>query len=179
MRAVVIYESMYGNTHLIASAVAEGLAPYGEATVVHVGEAGAEMIEGADLLVVGGPTHAHGMSRPSTRQGAVAAARKPESPLVVEPDAAGEGVREWLESLGSLHLDAAAFDTRVDFPVAITGHASKGIAKRLHQHGAKLVAEPHSFLVSKQDQLEPHEEERAREWGAELGRAVAREHAAT
>lgn len=179
MRAVVIYESMYGNTHLIASAIAEGLEPFADTTVVHVGDAGAELVHSADLLVAGGPTHAHGMSRPSTRQGAVAAAGKPESPLVVEPNAEGEGIREWLEAVGPLHHNAAAFDTRVDFPVALTGHASKGIAKRLHQHGATIVAEPHSFLVTKQDRLESHEEERARAWGAELGRTVDREHATT
>ena len=179
MRAVVVYESMYGNTHLIANAIAEGLQPYGEATVVAVGTADAQTVDGADLLVVGGPTHAHGMSRPSTRKGAVAAGHKPEAGLSVEPDAEGEGVREWLDSLGHLHLRAAAFDTRVDLPVALTGHASKGIANRLHHHGATLVAEPHSFLVTKQDRLEPHEDERAREWGSELGRTVAAAHAAT
>jgi flavorubredoxin len=179
MRAVVIYESMYGNTHLIADAIAEGLRSYGDAMAVPVGAADAQTIEGADVLVVGGPTHAHGMSRPATRTGAVTAGRKPESGLVIEPGAAGEGVREWLEALGPLQQKAAAFDTRLDFPVALTGHASKGIAKRLHQHGATLMAEPHSFLVTKQDRLEPHEEERARDWGAQLGRTLVGEHAAT
>jgi len=177
MRAVVIYESMYGNTHLIADAIAEGLRSYGEATVVAVGAADAPAVEGADVLVVGGPTHAHGMSRPTTRQGAVTAGRKPEAGLMIEPGADGEGVREWLESLGRLDQKAAAFDTRVDLPVALTGHASKGIAKRLQHHGATLIAEPHSFLVTKQDRLEPHEEERARAWGAELGRTLVAEHA--
>lgn len=179
MRAVVIYESMYGNTHLIANAIAEGLQPYGEVTVVPVGAADARLVQGVDLLVVGGPTHAHGMSRPATRQGAVAAANKPESPLVLEPGADGDGLREWLGSLAPLHVRAAAFDTRLDLPVSLTGHASKGIAKRLRQHGATLIAEPHSFLVTKQDRLEPHEEERAREWAAQLARTLAGEHAST
>ena len=179
MRAAVIYESMYGNTHLIADAIADGLRAYGDVTVVAVGEAGAEVVDGADMLVVGGPTHAHGMSRPSTRKGAVEAADKPQSPLVVEPDAAGEGLREWFERQGTLRHKAAAFDTRFDFPVSITGHASKGISKRLRQHGATLVAEPHSFLVTKQDELEVHEVDRAREWGAELGRTMVVEHAST
>ena len=70
MKAVVIYESMYGNTHLIADAIAEGLRTHGDATVVPVGELDAQLLEHADLVVVGGPTHAHGMSRASTRQAA-------------------------------------------------------------------------------------------------------------
>ena len=84
MKAVVIYESMYGNTHLIANAIAEGLRAHGEVTVVPVAEARATVVEDADLVVVGGPTHAHGMSRTATRKGAVDAARKPGSDLVLE-----------------------------------------------------------------------------------------------
>jgi flavorubredoxin len=38
MKAVVIYESMYGNTRSIATAVAEGLRTHGEAIAVPVAE---------------------------------------------------------------------------------------------------------------------------------------------
>ena len=76
MKAVVIYESMYGNTHLIANAIAEGLRNHGQVTVVPVDEADAALVETADLLVVGGPTHAHGMSRANTRK---AQPRQPRS----------------------------------------------------------------------------------------------------
>jgi hypothetical protein len=100
MRAVVIYESMYGNTHVIAEAVGAGLREHGEVVVVSVQHA-SEAIEAAlpDLLVVGGPTHAHGMTRASTRQGAIDAAAKPEAELNVDPAAPGSGLREWFESL--------------------------------------------------------------------------------
>ena len=103
MKAVVVYESMYGNTHLIADAIGEGLRTTGEAVVVSVHDADASLVAGADLMVVGGPTHVHGMSRPTTRDAAVAAADQPESSLTMDPDAEGPGVREWLESL---HQDA-------------------------------------------------------------------------
>ena len=67
MRAVFVCESMLGSTKKVAEAIAEGLADGGEVSVVPVTSAGAHVLDGADLVVVGGPTHAHGMSRPSTR----------------------------------------------------------------------------------------------------------------
>ncbi len=64
MRTVVIYESMYGNTHLIADAIADGLRSVsGDVAIVPVADTVDDVLEGADLVVVGGPTHAHGMSR--------------------------------------------------------------------------------------------------------------------
>jgi len=175
MKAVVIYESMYGNTHLIASAIADGLRVHGEATVVPVAEARAAVVEGADLVVVGGPTHAHGLSRAATRRGAVDAARKPGSDLVLDaPEGSDEtGLREWFASIGELPKCAAAFDTRVDLPAALTGRASKGIARKLRDSGAVLLSKPESFLVTKDTHLEPQEAARARAWGEQLGNAIS------
>ncbi len=167
MKAVVVYESMYGNTHLIANAIAEGLRPRAEAVAVSVHDADGPLLANADLVVVGGPTHAHGLSHESTRQAAAVAAEKPGADLELDPDAEGPGLREWFESLAGV-TQAAAFDTRVDMPAAFTGRASKGIARRLRHQGARLVADPESFLVTKQTHLEPDEERRAREWGAQL-----------
>jgi flavodoxin len=178
VKIVVVYESMYGNTHLIAEAIGKGLADAGEVTVVPVDGADADVLAGADLLVVGGPTHVHGMTRESTRKAAVEAAEKPDAGLEVDPDAEGEGLREWFDELGKVGTDAAAFDTRMEGPVSLTGRASKGIAKRLKKHGYALVAEPESFLVTKENHLEDHEEEHATTWGASLaavvGKAAAR-----
>lgn len=172
MRALVVYESMYGNTHEIAEAIGEGLSASGSAEVVSVHDATPEKVAGVDLLVVGGPTHAHGMSRESTRTAAVEAADEPGSGLEMDPDAAGDGVREWLESLGRSGGRAAAFDTRVDMAPMLTGRASKGISKQLHKHGYELVAEPESFLVSKETHLLPDERSHARAWGEQLGRSL-------
>jgi hypothetical protein len=168
MKAVVIFESMYGNTHHIASAIGEGLRSGAEVVVVPVGEADAELVKSADVVVVGGPTHAHGMSHAGTREGAVEAAKKAGSDLVLDPDADGPGLREWFASLDHVFTNAAAFDTRFDLPAAITGRASKGIARKLRHHGATLIAEPESFFVKKDNHLEPDEEARARGWGALL-----------
>ena len=76
MRALVVYESMYGNTHVVAQHIADGLRPTFEVDVVPVGEATPERVAVADLVVAGGPTHAHGLSRLSTWRAAVEAARE-------------------------------------------------------------------------------------------------------
>ena len=168
MKAVVVYESMYGNTHLVADAIAAGLREVGDVVVVPVDRADTALLQDAALVVVGGPTHAHGMSRTSTRKAAVEAAHKPESDLVVDPDAEGPGLREWFAGLGQFATNAAAFDTRMDAAPALTGRASKGIARRLRRHGCTLIAEPESFLVSKENHLQTDEETHARNWGALL-----------
>jgi flavodoxin len=62
---------MYGNTHSIAQAIAEGLGTAGAGHVVSVEEAARMNLSGINLLVVGGPTHAHGMTRTQTRHAAV------------------------------------------------------------------------------------------------------------
>jgi flavodoxin-like protein len=178
MKAVVVYESMYGNTHLVADAIATGLdvGADGDIVVVPVDQADQRLVAGADLLVVGGPTHVHGMSRASTRKAAVDAATKPGSDLSLDPDAEGPGLRDWFDTLGDIAENAAAFDTRIQGPAALTGRASKGIAKRLRDRGCTLVVEPESFLVTKESHLLDDEVTHAREWGAHVAAAMARTH---
>lgn len=172
MKAVVIYESMYGNTHLIADAIGTGLEPIGEVAVVPVADATPEALAGADLVVVGGPTHAHGMTRASTRASAAEMAAKDDD-LDLDEDAEGPGLRDWFDSVGTLDVKAAAFDTRIKGPAMLTGQASKGIAKRLRQVGCSLVTGPESFLVTKENHLVDEEEDHARRFGAELADALA------
>ena len=173
MRAVVVYESMYGNTHLVADAIGAGLKTAFDVTVVPVAQASQTVLARADLVVVGGPTHAHGMSRAATRKAAVEGADKPDSLLELDPDAPGPGLREWFGSLGRYPAKAAAFDTRLHGPAAMTGQASKGVARLLRAHGFDVIAKPASFLVTKDNRLDLHETDRAREWGAGLAAGLA------
>jgi len=169
MHTLVVYETIYGNTHAVAEGIAGGLRAHGEVRVVAVGHATPELVDWADLVIVGGPTHAHGMTRASTRKGAREAAAKPASELTIDPDAAEPGLREWLGSLDDGRgKPAAAFDTRVDGPALLTGRASVGIASQLRHHGFRLVAEPASFLVDRRTRLVPGESDRAARWGADL-----------
>lgn len=171
MQALVIYESMYGNTHLIADAIAAGLIAHGvDASAISVHDATTERVANADLIVVGGPTHAHGLSRDATRDSAIADASKPSSDLHLDPDAEGDGLREWFDALPASagHAMAAAFDTRVEIPPVISGRASRGIGKRLRQLGFNQVVQPESFFVDKHSVLKPEQESRAYEWGRAL-----------
>ena len=173
MKAVVVYESMYGNTHHIAEAIAEGLRTTNDdVVVVPVGAATNQLLADADLVVVGGPTHADGLSRENSRKAAVDATRKDGSELELDPDAEGAGLRDWFDGLSELRTNAAAFDTRLDAPPVLTGRASKGIAKRLRGHGSTLVVEPMSFLVTKQSHLVDDEATHARDWGSHVRQAL-------
>ncbi len=181
MRSLVVYESMYGTTHGVAERIAEGLRTAGvEADVVPVAEAQAERVAATDLLVVGGPTHMHGMTRPFSRRMARKAAEKEDSDVSLDPAAAGPGVREWLAALGRADgRAAAAFDTRVEGNALLTGRASRGIAGQLDDHGYHALAAAESFLVDKQGTLLAAEADRAVRWGAELGAALTIAAAAT
>jgi hypothetical protein len=152
----------------VADAIGRGLARRAEVAVVPVDRADAAAVAQADLVVVGGPTHAHGMTRASTRKAAVDQLEK-SGTLVLDPDATGLGLRDWFEALGRVGGMAAAFDTRAAAaPPALTGRASRGIAKRLRGHGWRMVEEPESFLVDKENHLTPGEVARAEQWGAQL-----------
>jgi len=175
LRALVVYESMYGNTHVVASNIADGLRATHEVTLVPVAGATADLVAEADLLVVGGPTHMHGLSSPATRRMATQAAAKPASGLRLDPDACGPGLgdwlkQDWLKGLGGGgHALAAAFDTRFNGVAAFTGHAGRGIGRLLRRHGYHLIAAPQSFLIGHENTLLDGEASQARRWGAALG----------
>jgi menaquinone-dependent protoporphyrinogen IX oxidase len=171
MRALVVYESLYGNTHVVASNIADGLRHDYEVTLVPVARATAELVAGADLLVVGAPTHLHGLPSAASRQRAAQTAAKGGSGLRLDPDADGPGMRDWLRDIGHRDGLAAAFDTRVNGVAVFTGRASRRIAKLLKRHDYRLVAAPQSFLISSRNTLLDGEASWARRRGMTLGAA--------
>jgi len=175
MHALVVYESMYGNTHVIATNIAAGLCDTYEVTLVPVTRATPDLIAKADLLVVGAPTHMHGLPTASSRQAARKAAAKPDSGLALDPDASGPALRDWLSHLAAGPALAAAFDTRLAGAPVLTGRASHGISKLLKRRGYRLIAPSESFLVTKQNALADGESARARRWGAALAAMAALE----
>ena len=104
--ALVVFESMFGNTYEVAKAIADGLASQMPVELVEVGDAPTVISDDVSLLLVGGPTHAFGMSRQGTRQ---TAAEQAEQRLV----STGIGLREWLRALDPAAQKAtvATFDT--------------------------------------------------------------------
>ncbi|MDH6706682.1 hypothetical protein P3T27_003409 [Kitasatospora sp. MAA19] len=176
MHTVIVYESMYGNTREIAQAIAEGVHqadPEAAVDCLPVAEAGPDQTRSADLLVVGGPTHLHGMSSGLSRRMAAAAEDhregREEAAAEAHRTTRGPGLRSWFHDLPETESGtyAAAFDTRVDTPRA--GGAAEGIAHRLSGHHYDVVAEPEGFLVEGADgPLRAGELDRARAWGAGL-----------
>jgi Flavodoxin len=158
-RALVIFESMFGNTRMIAEAVAEGLASRFVTDLIEVSLAPARIPDDVSLVVVGGPTHAFGLTRPRTRADA---ATQADGPLI---SSAG-GVREWLEAAERPRsgVRAAAFDTRIDKP-RVPGSAARGAQKRLRRLGFRVVVAAESFYVTgTKGQLVQGEVDRAHRW---------------
>lgn len=171
MRVAIVYESMYGNTRRVAEAVGAGVRRAdadAEVQLVPVHEAAQIAPDGVDLLVLGAPTHAWGLPRTNTRHGAAEASQRGHGEPPLEPFAESPGVREWLEAVPPMQVAAATFDTRRDAPAALTGRAAKVIGKRLRAKGARLVAAPESFLVTKDNHLVSGELDRAHTWGEHL-----------
>lgn len=175
MRVLVVYESMYGNTRAVAERIGEGLDAVADGVdIVAVGELTDALLHAADLLVVGAPTHHHGLSTHRSRDKAIAEETLAHEAEVghdveVDPDAEGPGLREWFDGLDLGHpLPAAAFDTRPDALPLLTGRASRGIRRRLQHHGFRMIAEPESFVVGDDLHLVDGEAERAVDWGRGL-----------
>jgi len=144
MNALVVYDSVFGNTEKIARAIGQGIGA--EARVLRTIDAQASGVRGVDLLVVGGPTYA-GNPRPELK-----------AFLDSIPPGALDGVK------------VAAFDTRVGaFFAKIFGYAAPKIAKALEGKGGALVAPGEPFIVQgKEGPLKEGEEARATAWGKGL-----------
>jgi hypothetical protein len=161
---LVVVESVFGNTRVVAEAVAAGLADRVSVRVVDVVDA-PTAISGLGLLVVGGPTHAFGMSWSATRRSAVE-----QSGGAVEP--AAVGIREWLAMLPPGAGAAATFDTGMS-RLRICGSAARGAARLLKRRGYRMLTRPMTFRVAgTQGPLIGGERERAVAWGAGLAQQL-------
>jgi flavodoxin len=121
MKALVVYESMYGNTAAIGEAIAASLrAQRLDVTSGPISKTEPTAAAGVDLLVAGGPTHVHGMSSSKSRQTAADDTDNTYPDPIVAP-----GLRTWLKELspGEGRL-AAAFDTRIGRSILPTGSAA-------------------------------------------------------
>jgi len=171
MRAVIVYESLFGNTKMLSDAIAAALRARYEVVVIRAADASLEYLAQADLIVLGAPTHAHGMSQPGTRRGTANQGVAPE--VAMAP-----GMRELLTKLvATRDCAAVAFDTRVRGPRWLTGSASRGIAGRLRRAGFRVLVPPESFLVTgTRGPLVEGEVERAGRWGETLAERANGSH---
>jgi hypothetical protein len=172
MKAIVVYESLWGNTAAIAHAIAEGLGS--GARALSTAEADCAAIAGTDLIVAGAPVHSMSLPTDQSRELARTGNIGPGS---APPDLSHPKMRTWLDELPKGEAHAAAFDTRVNAWYG-RGAASK-ILRGLQRAGYQPVARARGFFVSGH-RLKPTadgtlcagEVERARQWGSELRRAL-------
>jgi len=145
LKTVVLFESQFGNTKKIAETVGMQLQSEGPVSVAPIGGFTAECLDGVDLLIVGGPTQAHGIT---------------------------PAMRQFLSKLNgkSSKVQTAAFDTRIKGPGFLWGSAAKEIESKLRVAGFDVIAPPESFLVTlaKEPLLQPGEERRAGSWATSI-----------
>ncbi|HEY3339423.1 MAG TPA: hypothetical protein VGK18_13045 [Propionicimonas sp.] len=160
MKAVVVYESLWGNTAAVAEAIADGLGDGAQA--LSTAQAVPEVVADADLVVAGGPVFAFHLSTDHAR-GSI---RRHPEPGAPEADWSHPSMRSWMEALPAASGRCAAFDTRVLGPF---GKGAPTVADELQAKGYQLVAPPEGFIVTgKFGPLRHGELERARRWGEQL-----------
>jgi len=142
MKALIVYDSVYGNTEKIAEAMTGAITPSGETKLLRAGEASPSELESLDFLIVGSPTHG---GRPTA------------------------AVQDFLNRLTQQSLEGikvAAFDTRATSKFAkIFGNAARRIAGQLTKKGGILTASPEGFFVmGTKGPLKEGELERAAAW---------------
>jgi flavodoxin len=156
MKAMVVYDSAFGNTEKVAQAIGRALGPAEDVETVRVGGIRPEQLAGLNLVIVGSPTQRF-------------------SPL--------PAISRFLKAIpndGLAGIRVAAFDTRIPqsrideirilaFFVKIFGYAAKPIADRLVKKGGELAASPEGFFVADTEgPLLEGELERAAGWARQI-----------
>ena len=144
MKALVVYDSVYGNTEKIAKSI--GGAITGDVKVLRAREASPFELKSLDLLIVGSPTYGG----------------RPTPPM-----------KDFLNGASQAAINGvkvATFDTRMTTrAVKIFGYAAGRLAKSLQGKGGTLVAPPEAFyVVDREGPLKDGETERAAQWGGKL-----------
>jgi len=146
VKALIVFDSLHGNTEKIARAIAAALAPSADVKVLRAGEANPSELESIDLLIVGSPTQG-GRPTPAIQDFLT---------RVSEPAIKG--------------INVAAFDTRISTRwVGIFGYAAGRIAGSLKTKGGTLILSPEGFFVKgTEGPLKEGELERAASWAREI-----------
>ena len=148
MKALIVYDSMYGNTEKIAKSI--GGAITCDVKVLRIGEVNPSELESIDFLIVGSPTQGFRPTKP---------------------------VQTFIESIPGdtlKRINVAAFDTRIlasdagkglRLIMRMGGYAAPRIAKALEKKGGNLAVPPEGFSVKdKAGPLKEGELERAASW---------------
>jgi flavodoxin len=159
MKALVLYDSQFGNTEKVAQGIVQGIASHAEVQSHRLHEISPDQVEAYDLIVVGSPTQRFN---------------------------ATEAMKEFLTAIPAKRLrgkKVASFDTRfteehmrntpvLKYFVWMAGYAAKPIAQALKKAGGELVAPPEGFYVADTEgPLLEGELERAEAWGSMISEA--------
>ena len=147
-KAIVIYDTRFGNTEKIARALARGIEKQGlKVDCVNVDKVDVDKLVEYDFLAIGGPTHVHGVSKPM------------------------KAFFEKLKSLDIRDRKAFAFDTRLESWWA--GSAAKGIENRMKKLGMKIVRSRESAIVKGgEGPLEEGIEETFEQMGVDIAESI-------
>jgi flavodoxin len=146
MRAMVVYDSVFGNTEQIAQAIGNALGSQKDVEVLRAGDVKPEHLTGLTLLIVGSPTQG---GRPTP------------------------AIQDFLSKVSEAaisSINVAAFDTRLSTRwVGIFGYAAGRVADSLKRKGGTLIAPPEGFFVKgKEGPLKDGELERAKDWAKRI-----------
>jgi flavodoxin len=166
MKAVVVYESLWGNTAAIARAVAEGFGP--DARALTTDEATGRVVAEADVIVAGAPVIGFSLANERARENIA----MQEIGAPTPPDTSHPSLRHWLAELPAGDKPVATFETRIWWSLrGATGTIEHGFRRA----GYRTIAKGEKFIVDgKYGPLREGEVERAREWGKELALAAER-----
>jgi len=125
MKALIVYDSYFGNTQKIAETIGNSIAPNNDVTVCMITSIKPEQLSGVNLLIVGSPTRSF----------------KPT-----------DAIKKFLNSIPSNGLkciDVLAFDTRISAKdanskvlkvfIKVFGYAAEPIGEKIQKKGGNLI----------------------------------------
>ena len=164
MKAIVVYESLWGNTAAVARAIAGGIGP--EARALSTAEATAAVTADADLIVAGAPVMGFRLPSDTIRKDIGTNPKYKKNPA----DLSHPSMRSWLDALPMGNGKVAAFQTCFRFS---PGKSTSPIMKGLERAGYQKATKPQKFLVTGMyGPLKEGELERAKGWGGEMAKLI-------
>lgn len=163
MKALIIYDSAFGNTEQIAQAVGGAIGSPDDVKVLRVGDVKPDHLVGINLLILGSPTQRF------------------------RPLPSISNMLNGIPQNSLVSVKVAAFDTRLTieeinktpvlaFFVRLSGdsaYAAKHIAIQLKKKGGQLIVPPEGFFVEGMEgPLVEGELERAKEWAKQISAKI-------
>ena len=156
MRVLIVVESLFGNTELIAQAVADQLRQDGAEVELVDAASARPHVDGVDLVLAGAPTHNLGLPTPTSRASAVDRGAPPVR----------SGLREWIATVEASSTPVVTFATKV--AGRFSGSASKAAAKLLRRRGLSAQQGTDFVVAGTTGPLTQGETDRARKWATGL-----------